>query len=142
MRPSRQLDQHCFPSAREECGVCICSTLHSDGAYCLRSSSRLLCLAWNPNLKSHGMVRLPKLSASETGSPLCTHPVVLLRNALGWVESRDCRCKKGPFVVGFFFVLLGPAALLSYLFSVVFSFDLLCSPYRLEWKAQPWLLRV
>lgn len=120
VRPSRQLDQHCFLSGREEFGVCICSTLHSDAARHLRRSSRPLCLAWNPNLNNHGMVRLSKLSASKTGSLLCTYPVVLLRNALGWVEPRDCRCKK---VFCWFFVLLGPAALLSYLFLVVFSLD-------------------
>lgn len=95
--------------------------LHSDGACRLRSSSRPLCLAWNPNLNNHRMVRLPKLSASKTGSLLCANPVVLLRNALGWVESRDCRCKK--VFCCFVCFLLGPAASLSYLVLVAFSFD-------------------
>lgn len=73
--------------------VSVCSVLHSDGACCLHSSSRPLCLAWNPNLNNHGMVRLPKLHASKTRSLLYTYCVALLRNAPGWVESRDCMQK-------------------------------------------------
>lgn len=43
-----------------ECERRMCSLylLHSDGAHRLHSSSRPLCLAWNPNLNNHGMVRL------------------------------------------------------------------------------------
>lgn len=53
----------------------------------------------DPNLNNHGRVRLLKLSASKTGSPFCAYCVVLLRNALGWVESRGWSCKK--FCFGF-----------------------------------------
>lgn len=74
--------------------VSVCSMLHNDGACCLQSSSRPLCLAWNPNLNNRGMVRLPKLNASKTRSLLYTYCVALSRNAPGWVESRDCVCKK------------------------------------------------
>lgn len=63
--------------------VPVCSTLHSDGAHRLCSSFRLLCHSWNPNSSNCGMVRLPKLSASKTGSILCTYPVVLLKMLLG-----------------------------------------------------------
>lgn len=63
--------------------VPVCSPLHSDGAHRLCSSFRLLCHSWNPNSSNCGMVRLPKLSASKTGSILCTYPVVLLKMLLG-----------------------------------------------------------
>lgn len=84
----------------------------------------LLCLAWNPNFHSHGMVRLPKLSASKTGSLLCTYPVVSLRNGLvkKWVCGEETVMEKGAFFC-LPFALLGTAALLSYLFLVAFSFD-------------------
>lgn len=67
----------------EKLSVPVCSTLHCDGAHRLCSSFRLLCHSWNPNSSNCGMIRLPKLSASETGSILCTYPVVLLKMLLG-----------------------------------------------------------
>lgn len=107
--------------------VSVCSMLHNDGACCLQSSSRPLCLAWNPNLNNRGMVRLPKLNASKTRSLLYTYCVALSRNAPGWVESRDCVCKKvlllSLFCWGPQHYWVGLFGFVFFFFYITFSFD-------------------
>lgn len=99
--------------------VPVCSTLDSDRVCCLCSSFRLLCHSWNPNPNNHGMVRLPKLSASKTGSILCTYAVVLLKMLLGG-RNPDTVDVEGE---GFFSLLSGfwgPAALFITSFKRIF----------------------